>query len=148
MIHSTVAVESQTAYMLTALWICIILRNRHWLASSCMGCSSEKRQTINDILVKIYSMLGTSLVVQWIKICLPMKGRLAQSLAGKIRHATRQLKPVCQSHTLEPLATTREVVASWSHCNEKPVHCNGEQPLLTTTRESPYAAMKTLHSQK
>ena len=34
------------------------------------------------------------------------------------------------------------------HHNEKPAHCNEEQPPLTATRESPRAATKTQHSQK
>ena len=34
-----------------------------------------------------------------------------------------------------------------SHLNEKPVHHNNEYPLFMTTRKSPWAAMKTQHSQ-
>ncbi|XP_054942747.1 cation channel sperm-associated protein 3 isoform X2 [Physeter macrocephalus] len=46
--------------------------------------------------------------------------------------------------------TQLEVCAlQWEgHCNEKPVHCNEESPLLTATRESPCTAMKTRRSQK
>ena len=35
-----------------------------------------------------------------------------------------------------------------SHHNEKPEHCNEEQPPLAATRESLHAAMKTQCSQK
>ena len=34
------------------------------------------------------------------------------------------------------------------HHNEEPAHCNEEQPLLATTRESPHVAGKIHHSQK
>ena len=48
-------------------------------------------------------------------------------------------KPSC----LEPVLCNKR-----SHHNEKPEKGNTEQPLLTTTRESLQAAMKTHHSQK
>ena len=38
------------------------------------------------------------------------------------------LKPV----HLEPMLYNKR-----SHCNEKPMHCNKEQPLLATTRRKP-----------
>ena len=44
---------------------------------------------------------------------------------------------------LEPVLRNKR-----SHCNEKPVHCNKEQPPLAETRESPRTATKTQHSQK
>ena len=49
------------------------------------------------------------------------------------------LKPV----RLEPVLYNKR-----SHCNEKPAHCNQEEPPLAATRESPHAAMKTQCSQK
>ena len=48
------------------------------------------------------------------------------------------LKPVC----LEPVLHTR------SHCNEKPVYLNKEQPPPTTTRESLCKAREIQNSQK
>ena len=98
--------------------------------------------------------MGTSLVVQWVGICLPMQGSWVPSLVWEnptCLEATKQvssnywayllqlLKPAC----LEPLLDNVR-----SHCNEKPGHCNEEQPLLSTTRESPCTAMKTQWSQK
>ena len=49
------------------------------------------------------------------------------------------LKPM----RLEPMLRNKR-----SHLNEKPVHRNKEQPLLTAARESPHAATKTQRSQK
>ena len=47
-----------------------------------------------------------------------------------------------QTCTPEPVSCNKA-----NHHNEKPVHHNEEYPLLTTTRESLSAAMKTEHSQ-
>ena len=49
------------------------------------------------------------------------------------------LKPVC----IKPVLLNKR-----SHRNEKPVHCIEEYPLLTASRESLRATMKTLRSQK
>ena len=92
------------------------------------------------------------------------------SWSGKIPHDVGQLilctttsEPVLQLQLLSPQATTTEPMCciyrspcAQSLCsarkvataNEKPVHCSEAQPLLTTTRESPCAVMKTQHNQK
>jgi len=44
-----------------------------------------------------------------------------------------------------PKACALQLVKPWQ---EKLRHCNKKYPLLTTARESPYAAMKTQCSQK
>ena len=49
----------------------------------------------------------TSLVVQWIRICLPMEGTQVQSLARKIPHATEQLSP-CARVLLSLCSRTQE----------------------------------------
>ena len=46
-----------------------------------------------------------------------------------------------EAGTLEPVLYSKS-----SHCSEKPIHCDEEQPLLTTARESPHAATNTHHS--
>ena len=52
------------------------------------------------------TLVGTSLVVQWVGICLPVQGTVVQSLVGKILHAVEQLSP-CAT-TTEPAAATTE----------------------------------------
>ena len=104
--------------------------------------------------IKNEAFWGTSLVVQWIGICLPMQGTWVRSLVWEnstclgatkqVRHNSwayllQLLKPACQ----EPLLYNVR-----SHHNETPTHCNEEQPLLSTTRESPCTAVKTQWSQK
>ena len=45
--------------------------------------------------------MGTSLVVQWLKICLPMQGTQFQSPDWEVYTCCRATKPVC--HTTEPM---------------------------------------------
>ena len=62
---------------------------------------------------------GTSLVVQWLRICLPMQGtQVASLVAGtKIPPAYGATKPVCHKYrspcTLEPMLCNKR-----SHSNE------------------------------
>ena len=56
----------------------------------------------------------------------------------------RATKPVHHNcWALEPMLPIKR-----SHPNEKPTHCNEEEPLLTTARESPHTTTKSQCSQK
>ena len=60
-------------------------------------------------------LLRTSLVVQWLRICLPKQGRWVQSLRQEDPHAAENLSPcstTTEAHALEPVLHKR------SHCNE------------------------------
>ena len=81
---------------------------------------------------------GTSLMVQWLRIPLPMKGKRVQSLVQEISTCLGAVKPTC----LAPARHKR------SHQSEKPVHRQEVQTPLFATRESPHTAMKIQHSQK
>ena len=70
------------------------------------------------------SNIGTSLVAQWLRICLPMQGTRVEALSGKIPHAAEQLSP-CAT-TAEPVCLEPMLHNKRSHCNEKPMHCNEE----------------------
>jgi len=78
---------------------------------------------VTNIKVKI---IGTSLVIQWLRISLPIKGTQVQSLVQEDSTRHRVTKPM----HLEPVLCNRR-----SHRNEKPRQHSEEQPLLTTTRE-------------
>ena len=109
--------------------------------------------------------IGTSLVAQWLGICLPMQGTWVQSLVrpdpmchgatGPVCHncwacaleptshnywacVPQLLKPAC----LEPMLHNKR-----SHRNERPMHHSEEWPPLTATRKILCAATKTLRSQ-
>ena len=109
-------------------------------------------------LLKSYSFKnlssGTSLVVQWLRIHLPVQGTWFQSLVqedptcrGAIKFVSHNywacvpqlLKPTC----LEPVLCNKR-----SHRNEMPAYRNEEWPPLATTTESLRAATKTQRSQK
>ena len=109
---------------------------------------------------------GTSLVVQWLRIRLPIQGTWVRALVWEDPTCRGATKPVhhnywvcaldLESHNyrarvpqlLKPTRLEPVLCNKRSHCNEKPVHCNKEQPPLAATRESPRAATKTHHSQK
>ena len=63
-------------------------------------------------------------------------------------HASEELRP-CTT-TIKPVLHSLGATApepTLCHHNEKPLHCNEEQPLLTTTRENHCKARKTQCSQ-
>ena len=109
---------------------------------------------------------GTSLVAQWIRICLPMQGTRVRSLVWEDPACHGASKSMCHNYwvcALEPVSHNYSarvpqllkpthlepmLLNKRSHHNEKPVHRNKELPLLTRTRESPRAAMKTQCNQK
>ena len=87
---------------------------------------------INRWLLYFKLTIGTSLMAQWLRICLPMQGTRVQALVredptcrGATKpvhhnywaHVLQLLKPVC----LEPMLHNKR-----SHCNEKPAHHNEE----------------------
>ena len=86
-------------------------------------------------------VLGTSLVAQWLRICLPMQGTRVQALVQEDPTCSGAVKPVHHNYwacALEPQllslrAITTEARAprarapqQGSHRNEKPARCNEE----------------------
>ena len=114
----------------------------------------------------IKSYRWTSLVVQWLRIRLPMQGTRVQALVWEDPTCRRATKPMrhnywacalepmshnnwaCMPQLLKPSCLEPVLRNKRSHHNEKPVHRNEEQPPLAATRESPHTAMKTQRSQK
>ena len=107
----------------------------------------------------------TSLVAQWLRICLPMQGTRVWALVQEDPTCHGATKPVYHNYWTCALEPTSHNYGAWvpqllkptclesmlhnkrSHCNEKPMHHNEEYPLLATTRESSCAATKTQCSQ-
>ena len=99
-------------------------------------------------------LLRTSLVAQWLQICLPMQGTRVRALVQEDPTCRGATKPVHHNYwacTLEPAShnywahvpqllkpTRLEPVLhnKRSHGNEKPAHCKEEWPRLTATGES------------
>ena len=135
-------------------------------------CSPGRNTLISSLILKWslscpgphFALQGyfpsTSLVVQWIGICLPMQGTRVQSLVlgdstwhgatNPVHHDdwVCALEPESHSywpHVLQLLKTTclEPVLRNKrSHPNEKPTHHNQEWPSLIATRESLRTAMK------
>ena len=86
----------------------------------------------------------TSLVVQWLRICLPMQGTWVWALVWEDPTCCRATKPVCHkywAYALEPASHNYWACVPWllkpmhlepvlcnkiSHHKEKPAHCNKE----------------------
>ena len=96
----------------------------------------------------------TELVVQWIRICLPVQGTRVWSLVQEDSTHHRATKPVSHNygaHTprlLKPLYPEPMLHNKRSYCNEKPVHCNEEWAPPAATRENLCGATKTQCNQK
>ena len=90
---------------------------------------------------------GGSLVVQQLRIHLPVQGTWVRSLVQEDPTCCRATKPVCHSywsHTSQsPGSAIREATSMRSPCT-----ATIEYSLLIATRKSPHTAMKTQHSQK
>ena len=81
---------------------------------------------------------GTSLVVQWLRIYLPMHRTPVQSLGHKDPTCHRATKPVCHqgSWGSQNACSAPTIVRS-------PSAATSEEPLLAATRESPHTVMET-----
>ena len=93
-----------------------------------------------------YQKAGPSLVIQWMRICLPVQGTWVRSLVQEDSTCYGAIKPVCHNYwagTLEPALYNKR-----SHFSENSVQFSKEEPPLTTARESQHAATKTHCSQK
>ena len=74
------------------------------------------------------TVLGTSLVIQWIRIFLPVQETWVRYLVGKDSTCPGVTKQLLKPVYLKPALCSRR-----SHCNEKPVYCSEEwllPPLL------------------
>ena len=93
------------------------------------------------------SVPGTSLVVQWLRICLPMQEIWVLYLVREDSTCREQLSSYATTTEARvpssPYSTTREAATTRSPHPEP-----GGQPSLTATRENLHAVMKTQHSHK
>ena len=75
------------------------------------------------------------MVVQWIRILLPMQGTWVQSLVREDPTCHRAANPM--KHNFCSPGTWSLCSATENHHEKKPVHLNKESPLFAATRESP-----------
>ena len=109
---------------------------------------------------------GNSLMVQWLRIRLPMEGTWVWALVQEDLTCHGAAKPVhcsCWDCALEPMshscwACVPQLLRAMclesvlcnrrGHCSERPAYCSEAWPLLAATRESPRTETKTQHRQK
>ena len=105
--------SSETYSWITAGFILLDILHM-WL----MAPSSNLEEVIQR------TMCWTSLVVQWLRICLPMQGTWVWALIWEDPIRRGATEPVCRNYWsshLEPVLRNKR-----SHHNEKPTHCNEE----------------------
>ena len=83
----------------------------------------------------------TSLVIQWVRIHLPVQGTWVQSLVWEDSTCLGETKPVHYNYwacvlQLLKLGSLEPVLHKRNQCSEKPMICNKEKPLLTTKEVS------------
>ena len=107
-------------------------------------CPLAQKLEIRNISIKY---LGTSLVTQWLRICLPMEWTWVQSLVREDFTCCRAAKPM---HTTTEARTLQSPGSEIKrrHRKKKPAPCNKEQTQLTANRESRHAAVKIPCSQR
>ena len=133
-------------------------------STSCNGLPAPFRNGLRGFYVLKISR--ASLVVQRLRICLPMQGTRVQALVREDPTCRRATMPVCHNYwawglesvshnywarvpqLLKPVCLEPVLRNKRSHPNEKPAHPNEEGPPLAATRENPRAATKTQHSPK
>ena len=89
-------------------------------------------------------MVGTSLVAQWLRICLPMQGTWVWSLVPEDPTCHGATKPLCHNYwacALEPASHNywAHVPNYWNPCAESPCSTTRE----ATAMRSPRTAMKS-----
>ena len=92
-------------------------------------------------LTGIKALHVASLVVQWLRICLPMQGTRVRALVWE--------DPTCRG-AAGPVSHNYWACASGACApqQERPAHRDEERPPLAATRESPRTETKTQHCQK
>ena len=112
-----------------------------------------------NLILQFKNTTGTSLVVQWLRIRLPMWGTQVRSLIWGDSTCLRATKSMCHSYfshlpqLLKPTCLEPVLCNKRSHRNEKPTHCN-EKPTHhserkpVTAMKTPCAPTKTQHSQR
>ena len=90
----------------------------------------SSNSSLCDRSLRISSRIWTSLVAQWLRICLPTQGTWVRSLLQEDSTSCRPTKPERrknQAHALEPVLS---IIAEKPR-DEKPVHSNKDPPHLT-----------------
>ena len=88
---------------------------------------SDQIRSVTQLFLK--KCLVTSLVAQWLRICLSRQGTQVQSLVRKIPHAAEQLSPWAATKTANSMRGPPTIA------RVAPIHC--DQRELTGSNEDP-----------
>ena len=88
-------------------------------------------------------LYGTSLVVQRLRICLPMQRTWVQSLVWKIPHVVKQLSPCTTTESKSPRTMLNE-----RSCRSERMHLNKRVASTHHKQRKPACSDKTQHSRK
>ena len=99
------------------------------------------------------SDVSASLIMQWIRICLPMQGPWVQSLVREYSSCLGAAKPMCHNYWAHAAATearvTKPVLCKRrSQHREKTDRCKRSGAPARQTRESWHTVPKTRHNHK
>ena len=121
----------------------------HGLAFKTLGYPSPNWFS-NSFPIIQFLCPGTSLVVQWLRICLPMQGTRVRSLVGELRS---HMPWNSRATTTEPECSGAHVPQLERPCTLEPTHhneredCTPQQRACALQRKILHAATKTRHSQ-
>ena len=88
---------------------------------------------------------GASLVAQWLRICLPVQGTRVRALVRKIPHAMEQLSP--RATTTEPTCHNYWSPYAWSPCSKR--KATAMRSPCTTMKSSPCSPqLEKAHAQQ
>ena len=128
-----------------------MIYSSYWTSLSIPSIVSQGEKLLSKTVVE------TSLVVQWIGICLPVQGTRTQSLVQRHSMCYGATKPMCHKYWVHALESTShncraQVPQLLKPVCLEPVLCNenshpSEKLLLATTREKP-APHKYQHRKK
>ena len=99
------------------------------MKTNCIRTNSKRIKDLNFLKAKIIKILeGTSLVVQWLRIRLPLQGTRVRALVREDPTCRRATKPVCHNYwACEPQLLSPWATTTGSVCLG-PMLCNKEKP--------------------
>ena len=138
----------------STMFLCKPALGNRWATKAAATPSSlDSLHKTSSLFSHKYGRTWTSLVAQWIRICLSMLGTWVQFLVWEAFCGATKLVATTEPTgckywspcTYSPCSATRR-----SHHDKKSMYCHREEtsPSLSATRDSPHLARETQHNHK